>query len=554
MPVCRVSLHDLNRLSGTEIGLDSLRELLPQLKCELERIEGGYVEYEATHDRPDLFSAEGLSRALKGLLEVEKGLRVFQSEKVGLAINEGPEYRPYVLLATVHGLRLDDESITQFMQLQEKLHATYGRDRRKVSIGVYDLSKVSFPIKYIKADPRSIRFTPLEFSDEMALEEVLKRHPKGIQYSHLIRGEKWYPLLVDGKGTVLSMPPIVNSEDTKVTEQTRDVLIDVTSTDIKAAENVLSVMATSLVERGEKIGVVEVWDSSGPRVLSLEPRKARLDVSLVERVSGVRMKTEEVVEYLQRMRLGAVPAGEVVEVFVPVYRFDIIHPVDLVEEVVMGFGFNRLDYEVMPPQHSGGEHPINSFSRRLRGLVAGFGFQEVSNYMLTCKEVLYVLMEAPEVPTVEVLNPRQSQYSCIRTWLIPQLLQVLANSKHADFPQKIFECGDVTMLDEREDNKVKEERRLALAISDNKVTLNDVHATVDSLLRLIGIRYTLRTGEHPSFIRGRFAFIEAQGIILGFMGEVHPKVLVNWGLEKPVVAAEMSVDGMFTILYGKPVA
>ncbi|MCS7103961.1 MAG: phenylalanine--tRNA ligase subunit beta [Thermofilaceae archaeon] len=546
-----MSVFDLSRLVGSEISLDSLQELLPQLKCELERIEGGYVEYEVTHDRPDLFSAEGLSRALKGLLEIEKGLRVFQSEKVGLAINQGPEYRPYVLFVTVHGLRLDDESITQFMQLQEKLHATYGRDRRKVSIGVYDLSKVSFPVKYVKADPRSVRFTPLEFSDEMTLEDVLKRHPKGVQYSHLIQGEKWYPLLVDGKGTVLSMPPIVNSEDTKVTEQTRDVLIDVTSTDLKAAENILSIMATSLAERGERIGLVEVQDSMGTRVLNLEPREVRLEVSLVERVSGVCMKTEEVVEYLQRMRLGAVPNGEAVKVFVPAYRFDIIHPVDLVEEAIMGYGFNRLAHEFMQPQHPGREHPINSFSRRLRELVAGFGFQEVSNYMLTCKEVLYVLMEAPENPTVEVLNPRQSQYSCLRTWLIPQLLQVLANSKHADFPQKIFECGDVTMLDEREDNMVREERRIALTISDNRVTLNDIHAIIDSLLRLLGLQYTLRTSEHPSFIKGRFASIEVQGITLGYMGEVHPKVLVNWGLEKPVVAAEISVDGMFTTLYGK---
>ncbi|MEM2185761.1 MAG: phenylalanine--tRNA ligase subunit beta [Thermofilaceae archaeon] len=548
MPVCRVALFDLDRLVGREVGQEELENLLPRLKCEFEAVEGGYVVYEATHDRPDLFSAEGLSRALKGLLRVEEGLRAFRIEKVGEAINEGPAYRPYVLLATVHGLELDDEAISQIMQLQEKLHATYGRDRRKVSIGVYDLSRVKFPIRYLEADPGAVAFTPLEFGRELSLREILKHHPKGVQYGHLLAGKARFPILVDGEGKVLSMPPIVNSEDSKVTEKTVEVLVDVTATDLKAAKEVLAVMVTSIAERGEKIGLVAVHSRDGVHELSLEPSEMLLEPELLERVAGLKLQLGEIVGCLRLMRFDAEVRGQSIAVRIPAYRIDILHPVDLVEEVVMGYGFDRLTPELMPPQHAGGEAPIEVFSRKLRELMVGFGFQEVQNYMLTCKEVLYTLMEAPELPTVEVENPKQAQFSCLRTWLTPLLLQVLSRSKHADYPQRIFECGDVVLLDEEAENRVREERRLAFAHSDSRATLTEVLAVVKELMRLLRLECTFKREEHPSFIKGRYALIVVDGEQVGFAGEVHPKVLVNWGLEKPVAVAELNLSILFRLL------
>jgi len=548
MPVCRVALYDVSRLVGEELDVETLNELLPRLKCEVEGVEGGYVEYEATHDRPDLFSAEGLARALKGLLGVELGLRTFRAERSGKAVNEGPSYRPYILLATVHDLSLDYEAIAQVMQLQEKLHATYGRDRRRVSIGVYDLSKITFPVRYVEADPDRNSFVPLDFEEEMSLREILERHPKGVQYAHLLAGKERYPLLLDSGGRVLSMPPIVNSEETRVTERTRDVLIDVTATDRKAAEDVLAVVATSLAERGEKIGLVEVLSGESSWLLNLEPRSIEFYVGLVERVVGIRLTAEEAAECLKRMRFGAEASGSTVKALVPVYRLDVLHPIDLVEDVAMGYGLDNLVPEFMPPQHAGRENRLEVFCRRLRELVAGFGFQEVLNYMLTSKEVLYGLTGAPEAPTVEVLNPRQPQFSCLRTWLTPQLLQVLSKSKHADYPQKVFECGDVALVDEQHENSVREERRLAMAICDSKITLTDMHAVIDSLMKLLGLRYKLVKDAHPTFIGGRYAVVEVEGVNAGFVGEVHPQVLINWGLEKPVVVAELNVSALFNLL------
>ena len=547
MPVCEVLVSDLERLVGRRLDLGEVETLLPKLKCEVEYVENESVVYEATHDRPDLFSAEGLARALKGLLRVELGLREFRAKSSIEAYNEGPDYRPYLLLATVHGLRLDEEAVKQVMQLQEKLHMTYGRDRRKVSIGVYDLSRVKPPVRYIEADPDSVSFRPLDFEHELTLREILTRHPKGVQYGYLIASYDKYPLLVDSEGTVLSMPPIINSEETRVTEETRDVVIDVTATDLEAARGVLTVMATSLAERGEWIGVVRVSGKVAATAPSLEPQRTSLDLSLVEKLAGIKVSPSEAADYLREMRFEArIVEDGVLEVLVPAYRLDILHPVDLVEEVVMGYGYERVEAEALPPQHMGREHPLEKFSRRIREIVVGLGFQEVNNYMLTSREVLYTRMNAPEIPTVEVANPRQEAFTCLRTWLIPQLVQVLSRSKHAEYPQRIFECGDVVLV--AGEGEVWEERRLALALSDTKVTLTDIHAAVDALMRIIGVEYELRERVHPSMIEGRTASILVGGVEAGFMGELHPQVILNWELEKPVAAAELSLTKLLEYL------
>jgi len=552
MPVCEVARWDLERLTRAAVGGSELEDLMPRLKCEVEELTEEKVVYEATHDRPDLFSAEGLSRALRGLLGVERGLRRFRLASPGIsAFNEGPGYRPYILFATVHGLRLDEEAVRQIMQLQEKLHATYGRNRRKVSIGVYDLARVKPPVRYVGVEPDAVSFRPLDFEAELTPREILERHPKGMEYGHLVRGHDRYPLLVDAGGNVLSMPPIINSEDTRVTTATRDVLIDVTATSVEAASAVLAIFATSLAERGEAIGTVEIVGGEPARSPNLEPRPMRLDVEAVEKLLGLRLGAAEVADYLSVMRFEANPLDEdTVEVLVPAYRPDILHQVDLAEEVLMAYGYDRVEALYMPSPHPGAPHPLEAFSRGLRELLAGFGLQEVNNYMLTSREVLFGRMGMAEEPVVEVANPRQETFSVVRSWLTPQLLQVLSHSSHADYPQRIFECGDVAIPDEGSELGVREERRVALAICDSRVALTDMHALLDSLMRSLGLRYALEEFRHPSLIEGRAAKITVGGVSIGFMGEVHPLVLESWRLEKPVVVAELSVNALMEC-YGR---
>ena len=545
MPVVDVAIWDLERLTNSRVDMGTLEKFLPRLKCEVEGIEGDVVYYEATHDRPDLYSAEGLARALKGLMELELGLPKFKVKNADIKCKiKGPEYRPYAFFSVVHGLKLDDEAIRQLMQLQEKLHMTYGRNRRKVSIGMYDLSKISPPISYIAVRPEEISFTPLDMNVELSLKEILKKHPKGQEYGHLISGHDRYPLLVDSKGTVLSLPPIVNSEDTRVTENTKDVFIDVTSTDPSSALKVLNIITCSVYERGQEIGLVEVESEKEKMIIpDLSAESMDLDISYIEAYGGIQLEIDEVAYLLRKMRLGAdIKSGNMLNVKIPPYRVDVLHQVDLVEDVLMAYGYENIEPLYMPSQHSGREHGLEVFSREVREIMAGLGFQEINNYILTSKDVLYKLMRCPELPTVEVENPRQEAYSCLRTWITPQLIQTLSKSKHADYPQRIFEVGDVEIPDESRENRVREEKRLAVAIAGAKVTFTDIYAVVNSFMKILGVKYELRKMPHPSLIPGRSAIILVEGRELGFMGEVHPEVLEVWELKVPVAVAELNIS------------
>jgi len=543
VPVISVKWWDLERLLGRELTREEIEDALPRVKCELEEIEGDEIWYEATHDRPDLYSAEGLSIALKGLLGVEGGLPRYKVSAAGHeAYVEGPSYRPYALFATVHGVSLDDEAIRQLMQLQEKIHLTYGRDRRKVSIGLYDMRGIRFPIRYTAVPVDGVRFRPLDTGEEMTPREILEKHPTGIKYRHLLEGREEVPLIVDAAGRVVSFPPIINSEDYRVTEETRDILIDVTATDLEAARRVLAIVATATYVRGEEIGLVRVhapWgDEESPR---LEPDNMPYDPSINRRLLGIDLGAGETARLLAKMRMEATPQGERLNVKYPYYRTDILHPVDIAEEVAMAYGYDRLTPLVMRPLHPGREAGIEVFTRSLRETMVGMGFIEVNNYMFTSTDTLFTKMGV-QGEAVEVENPKHEAYHALRTWIIPQLLETLASSKHAGYPLRIFEAGDTVIPDPKAPNLSREERHLAYAIAGRGVTLTDGLAHLKALTRLYRLDARLEPLQHPSFIPGRAARIIVDGEEAGLIGEIHPRILVEFGLTVPVVTAEINLD------------
>ncbi|MEM4666069.1 MAG: phenylalanine--tRNA ligase subunit beta [Thermofilum sp.] len=545
MPVIEVAIWDLERLVGRALDAGELAELLPKLKCEVESIEGDRVSYEATHDRPDLYSAELLSVALKGLLGVERGLPRFAvGDPAGDARLEGPHYRPYAFFAVVQGVELDDESIRQLVQLQEKIHLTFGRDRRKVSIGFYDLRGIEFPIRYVACDPKSVKFRPLGFTVEMTPEEVLKQHPKGIEYRHLIEGHAAVPLILDASGKVVSFPPITNSEDFRVTEDTRDVLIDVTATDLEAGRRVLSIVASAFAARKGTLRPVRILGAGleelSPRV---EPGSITYDNELTRRLLGLDLSVEEVADLLLSMRMSPRQLdGQRLEVLYPYYRLDILHPVDIAEEIAMAYGYERLAPEPLPPKHPGREHPLEVFTRVAREAMVALGFTEVNNYMMSSRKLMFELMNLPDQPIIEVENPRHEAYQALRTWIVPQLLLVMASSKHAGYPQRIFEAGDIAVPDEASENLTREERHLAFAIAGRGVTLTDGLSTLKGFASLLSLELSLSPFEHPSLIPGRAAAVSFCGRESGFVGEVHPQVLENFGLEVPVVVCELNLE------------
>ncbi len=548
MPTITVNLNDLNSLLGRRLALEEFREIVFPLKCgQVESVIGSEITLEVSHDRPDLFSVEGIARELKGILGIEVGLPRYELRESGFRVfidQSVLPIRPFISCAIVRGIEMNEEAIVQAMQLQEKLHLAHGRRRRKVSIGIHDIREISEEIHYCAKRPDEIRFVPLGEDREMDGGEILELTPKGREYGHIIRDLPRYPLLYDGDGNVLSMPPIINGTVTKVTERTRDVLIDVTGTDKEAVDCIAKIVATSLCERGGRVEEVEMVSPSGALTgPDLSPSEMSLDAGTVSKILGLELSAESISESLRRMRYGATPMGNMIAVLVPPYRADILHPVDLVEDVAIGIGYGNLEPEPPPVPTRGKELPISIISRKVRDLMIGFGFQEVISYMMTSKAVLLDKMGLGEGEVVEIGNPLTAEYSVLRNWLLPSLLNFLSHNRHVAYPQRVFECGDVVSIDIAEPTGTRATRKLAAVICDFRASYEDAQSVVYSLLRNLGLGQPEARGtQHASFIRGRVAEVIVAGEPFGILGEIHPKVLNNFGLEYPASAFELDVS------------
>jgi len=552
MPTVSFSHRDLISLLGRYLSKDSLSGFLSAIKCEVESFEGDNVIVEVSSDRPDLLSVEGIARALRGFLGIRPGLERYKLKNATASVRVTTSLkgiRPYIACGLVCGLRLTDEAIRQLVQLQEKLHLTHCRRRRKASIGIHDFDKVKPPFTYSAEPPSKIRFTPLGEIREMRGDEVLDTTEKGREYGHLIRGYNRYPLLSDSEGRVMAMPPIINGTITQVTESTRNIFIDVTGTDQSLCSSILNIVATSLYQRAERLEHVIV--TYGRRSLvtpHLEPLSKVVPVAQASKMIGIDLKPRQVAGLLGRMGYGILKVGrDRVNVAVPAYRTDILHPVDLVEDIAIAYGYNNLEPLLPYTATIGRELERTKFTRLVRDLMVGLGFQEVYTYIMTNRDILFGKMGMADEEVVEVQTPLSLEYSALRSWLLPGLLDFLSYNRHVPYPQNIFECGDTLTVNTERPTKTDTRRKVAAVICDDKAGYEDIQGTVYSLLNNLGIdSWTVGRVEHPSFIHGRVAKITARGTTLGFMGEIEPSVLVNFGLENPTAGMEIDLESLMS--------
>lgn len=529
------------------ISFEELGEYLTKLKCEVEEVRGDTLVYEASHDRPDLFSAEGLGRALRSLKGVDNGFKevVVRDSDVEVIASNKPSYRPYVLGAIVKGLSLDEESITQIIQLQEKLHLSYCGDRALVAIGLHDYSKITPPIYYKAVS--EYRFKPLGYDEEMSIREILSKVDKGVRYRHLVRDGE-YPLLVDSKGMVLSMPPIINGDYTRITTNTTQIFIDITGTDLELMSRVLNVVIGALLERGDEATVFKVRVLDGGRIIwspRYDVKVFKVGLDDVKSLLGVDLSVEEVIKCLNSMGFNAkVLDLRSLEVSVPPYRIDVMHVVDIIEDIAIAYGYDRLTPTLPPPTHNGSMHPIERFSRIVRDLMIGLGFNEVVDFMLVDSEYLsdlgignYILLE----------NPKMKAYSAVRNSLIPSILQAVKINSLTSKNIKLFEVGDVVELS---NNGFGSSRKLAVAISTAETTLTDALVVLKSLMNMLGINYSLSRCSSDLMISGRCGEVVVRGVVIGVVGEVHPRILNYLGITLPVALLEINLSSILQIISG----
>ena len=552
MPTITLDRERFSSYVGRDLSVEEMAKWLPWLGTDTEEVGSDYVKIEYNPNRVDFCSYSGVARAFQGLMGWETGLRKYELKQGNITLKVDKsvaEVRPYIVSAVVRGLKIDSDSIRELMDMQEALHWMIGRDRKKASIGVHKLDAVEPPFSYVTCAPNEVTFVPLDKAEPMTPQQVLEKHEKGVAYKSQVDWASRYPLVVDRTGQVLSFPPIINGELTKVDENTRDLFIEVTGTELNAISRSLNVLVTALADMGGTVETVCVEYSDHVLVTpDLTPQKMKLHVDYANERLGLNFSEAQTIEALQKSRLEAITVENgILEVTIPAYRTDILHEIDLVEEVAVGYGVFRLEPTKPATVTTGKKHVVSEVAMAVRQIMVGLGFAEALNFVLTNEGDHYQKMRRKPEGIVTLANPVSSDYSIIRNDLLPSLMKNLAVSKHHIFPQRMFEVSDVIKLDDNSETYT--ERRIHVAAVSSHLTANftEIKSILESLLMNLGFEnWTVKETSHPSFLKGRAATVSLDDVELGVVGEIHPEVLNNFELENPTSAFELDLQKIIT--------
>ena len=541
MPVINFKYSDLCTMLGKEVSQQTLVDRIPMIGADMGDTESGSddMSVEFFPDRPDLYSVEGVARAMRAFLDIETGLRTYDVGKSDIEVFVDPSVksvRPHFLCGVVLDVDIDDDFLKSIMEMQEKLHITIGRKRSKLAIGIHDLDKVKGPFTYRLAEPRSVRFVPLAKEEEMDMVEILEKHEKGKDYAHLLDGYTDYPIIEDSEGNVLSFPPIINGALTTVTTGKHNLFIDVTGNNRKAVKGALDIVSTALAERGGRIMTVTMHDGGETfQSPDLTPLEMDISASECDKFLGLKLGPAGTVECLRRMGMDAVADGDNVHVTISPVRLDIMHKVDIFEDVATGYGFDKFGGSYSLVQTAGGLDSNNSFSEGVRDIMVGLGFMEVNTLTLSNDREEFEIPGFPVLENVRVLNPITEDHTCLRSYLTPSLVRILRHNKHRDLPQKIFEVGYVVR-----DNKTQ--LHLCAMVTASKTSFTEIKSITESALREMGCRYELAASDLTTFISGRGADIIYDGEPIGFFGEMSPAVVVGYEITHPIMFMEIDLS------------
>jgi phenylalanyl-tRNA synthetase beta chain len=563
-------LEDLENLLGRKLprDRDKLNEILYSVKCEVANSEFGnqntkdhsqeetelQIENVDTN-RPDTWSTEGIARALRGILEIETGLKKYKtSTKIATEITvdkELREIRPYIACTVAYHAKISDSILRGLVQLQEKLDLSYGRRRKRSSIGFYDFDLITPPLRYGIEDPDKIRFVPLDGNEALSLREILQQHPKGIEYGQILEDHQRLPILMDSKQKVLSFPPIINSNDLgKLTPDTRNILVEVTGTNETTVLNCLTILATTLADRGAQLRSARIHYKYTKTRATVTPRlnerTIKLPIEQTKKLIGVDLTKQQIISLLKRSRYDVRHSDtRTLTVAIPCYRLDILHPNDVIEDVAIAYGLNRIEPRWPIDLTVGNISELEKYSDKFRELAIGFGFQEVLTFMMTNEEKIFTKMQQPPVEYVRISNPKVQTLTCLRPWLLPSLLEFLSNNTHVQYPQKLFEVGDCTAWDES--SQPKDYRKLCCVSAHARANFTEMKSILQTLLANLGFDFAIQSTNNASYLDGRAATISVNKMEVGMIGEVHPRVIRNWNLENPVVAMELNISTLLTL-------
>ncbi len=567
MPKIEVYRDILFERMGESLEIDELESLLSVAKAELDEVdeEVGLFKIELNDtNRPDLWSTSGLARQLRSYRTgAQSGRYAFFStaerklDSADRVVRVDPnigKYRPFVAAFAVAGKPIDEPALKDLIQTQEKLCWNFGQKRKSIAMGVYRSDLMSYPVRYRGADPDSTRFVPLAESREMSLREILAEHPKGEDFGWIVADFPLFPFLEDARGDVLSFPPIINSARLGAVEVgDENLFIEMTGTDLRSLELAVSIVACDLSDSGHTILPVKTvypYDTEfGREVVSpyYFQTGVELDRSLVHGMLGEELTDDEIGEALRRMGVENSVRNGRFSVVAPVYRNDFLHPVDAVEDIMIGHGVDRFD-PVLPSEFTVGRlSRAERFGRVVKDIMIGMQYQEMIFNYLGSRRDFIDRMGVSGDELVQIANPMTENYEYVRNSVLPALLASESVSAHAAYPHALFEVGKIARRDDDDNQGSVTRNFLGFLDADRAVGFNDVSARVRVLFYYLDLDYHPVEVDDSRFIPGRCAGIDCGGGIVGVFGEIHPAVLENWGIQMPCTGCEVDLDDLLRL-------
>ena len=540
MPVIELSYSRLQKLIG-KVTKKQISDSLPFLGLDIESEDKDLVRIEYSPNRPDYSTDYGIALGMQGLLGIKTGmvkLNVKKSHNYLISVNPSvTKIRPFVTGIIAKNGKVDDKTIKQLMTMQEDLHFGIGRKRKKSSIGIHDLDKISFPLVYTTTT-RNHKFIPLNSEKETTISEILANTDVGKDYGSILGQSSQVPIILDENENTVSFPPIINAAVTTVTTKTKNLFVEVTGITKEDAEDMLAVVATILQSAGfilESIKITGAKNSS-PK---LEQRKMTVSISLINQILGLNLNSSKIVSSLKKSRLDAISKGTNIICTIPAYRFDIFGPLDLVEEVALGYGIQNLEPILSPSQTIGKINPVSLKLKSLDQTMIGLGFLEALNSSLTSKRVLYDMTNRDSTKIISVLDSKSREHTILRDSILPGLLENLSKNIHESYPQKMFETGTVFATE----NPISEKINFSGISAHKDANFTEIKSIIQSALNIgFGIKVETKTATNSTFEDGHCASIVLNNIPIGIIGKIDSKIIENYKIRVPVVGFEISLS------------
>ena len=547
MTILTVDKKEFEKLVGKVT--PELEKKITDMGTPIEDVTDEELSVEVFPNRPDLLSLENFARAVNQFMG-KRGVTNFKVHKPEkdyiVTVDKSVKgVRPFTSCAIIKGLKFNDAKIKSVIELQEKLHGSYGRNRRKLALGIYPMEEINFPLSYLAENPNDIKFQPLEFPRVITGKQILSQHPTGRDYGDLLKGQELFPIYKDATGEIMSMPPIINSHKTgRITEKTKEVFVECSGFNKEYLKKTIDLVVSSFSDMGGKIYAVEIKDVTDGNFVTpdMTPEEMKFKIKDVEKTLGIELTEKNVKNYLARMGIGYENRTGKSVALVPCYRTDILHWIDLAEEIAIAYGYENFVPEIPDISTIAHENPMDITKRTIGNILAGLGLIEASSFHLSTKKNIKK-MHYDFNDFIE-LEDSKTERDVLRIDMMTNLLQITSENSNAAYPQKTFEMGRVfsRSSDENSETGIDEKEKLAIAMCDEKINFTELKQVLDYLFKMLNVSYSIENIDNNNYIIGRCGKIIVDGKDIGFIGEIAPRVLKNWKIKVPMVALEIEME------------